>query len=133
MAHNITVQTVPPARLDRDTGDIANAYSADTIADSNRIRKPFNWHGGFYVTVANHGDEFEAYRLLDTRDFVGLTTTYNEKVGSPEGAEAARNDPNGFYHGMAVKSAGKTLILSGPPVLFVPGADTDHPAQLTLF
>ena len=133
MIGRITTHTVPACRLDRDSGDIANAYSADTIAGASTIRKPFNWQGGIYVTVAICGPKFEAYRLIVQRHFDGLTNTYNDKVGSLEGAEAARNDPNGFYHGMAVKKGGDTLILSGPPVIFVPGVEPAQPTQLTLF
>lgn len=134
MEDTLQIHNVPAERLDREKGDIASAYSADTIAGGGKIRKPFNWHGGTWVTVAIMGDRHEAYLLVEPRLFPGITTTYNGKVGTMEGAEAARNDPNGFYHGMAIKSAGATLILSGPPALFVADAEAEpQPAQLSLF
>ena len=52
--------------------------------------------------------------------------SYGEKTAD---ADAARADPNGFYHGMSVKHAGQILVLCGPPVTFVPG-ETE---QLALF
>ena len=71
----------------------------------------------------------------------GERTTYAEKIPPDEG-EAARNDPNGFYHGMTIKPGRDTLVMCGPPVLFVP-ADVParpeptfaapDPAQLSLF
>lgn len=35
--------------------------------------------------------------------------------------EAARGDPDGFYHGMRVQRGGEELVLSGPPIELVPG------------
>ena len=37
------------------------------------------------------------YRLCPMRVFNGTPTTYRDKSGTEECAEAARNDPNGFY------------------------------------
>jgi len=36
-------------------------------------------------------------------------------------AEAARNDPLGFYHGATVRRGGRPSALTGPPVCFEPG------------
>ena len=43
--------------------------------------------------------------------------------------DAARKDPNGFYHGTTVSHAGKTSCISGPPVELVAG----EPEQMELF
>jgi hypothetical protein len=45
------------------------------------------------------------------RCFTGSPTTYHDKTGTTEAAEAARNDPNGFYHGMKVTFASAAYIL----------------------
>jgi hypothetical protein len=102
-------------------GDISASYSADVIAQSGRVRKPFKhrWQGQDYLWVSvghTPPGTVGAFRLVTPDVFALPTTTYTEKV---KDAEAARNDPMGFYHGMAVKHAGKTFVLMGPEVLFV--------------
>ncbi len=130
------VVEVDPARLasgvwdhERDDyvgeGDIQGSYSADRIGMGQPIRRPFKWRGGLWVCtgsarIASPAGS-EAYRLVDPAAFPGAPTTYSEKT---QDAEAARNDPLGFYHGMTVRSGGKSLILCGPPALFIPGRAT---------
>jgi hypothetical protein len=73
--------------------------------------------------------------------FTGKTTTYSEKTDRAEDAEAARNDPNGFYHGMTIKHGGESFVLCGPPIRFTAetsperpdGATREEPRQLSLF
>jgi hypothetical protein len=83
--------------------------------------------------------EHEAYRLLPERLFRGTPTTYGTRTGTAETAEAARNDPNGFYHGVAVKYGRESFLLCGPPVRFLPeeiaarpGAAPEAPGPLQL-
>ena len=64
-------------------------------------------------------EQAEAYQLIPLKAFRGTATTYAEKTGTAENAEAARNDPNGFYHGMTVQQGRETFVLFGPPVVFV--------------
>jgi hypothetical protein len=52
--------------------------------------------------------------------------TYAQKTAD---SEAARADPNGFYHGITAKHAGTVFVLCGPPARFIAG----ERAQLTLF
>jgi len=140
------IHKVDPARLaggvwdhenERESGegDISAAYSADLIAFQGRIRKPFNYAGQLWVTTGKncrgeHVTAAEASRLIPREHFNGAATTYAEKVRI-EGGELARNDPNGFYHGMTVQQGGQTLVIIGPPALFVPGDPA--PQQLGLF
>jgi hypothetical protein len=107
-------------------GDIDASYSADRIGMGEPVRRPFEWRGGLWVCVSKCRDHAEDYRLMHPQAFTGTPTTYSEKV---KDGDAARSDPNGFYHGMAVKHAGKTFVLSGPPAVFIPG----EAAQLDLF
>ena len=44
-------------------------------------------------------------------------------------ADAARHDPNGFYHGMPVRYGEHSDILTGPPMDLIPG----QPIQPLLF
>jgi hypothetical protein len=128
--------TIPvnPARLawgrydygrnrDIGEGDIHASYSADTIASDGKIRKAFRWQAQLMVTVSLSGrggiEQAEAYQLIPLKAFNGTTMSYAEKIGTAENAEAARNDPNGFYHGMTAKQGQETFVLSGPPVVFV--------------
>ena len=129
-------------------GDIHASYSADVIATNSRVRKPFTRKNALYICTSISGsgladsgkEEHEAYRLVPARTFTGNTTTYHDKTARAEDAEAARNDPNGFYHGMTIKHGAEDFVLCGPPIRFTPdtsperpGAATGEPVQLTLF
>ncbi len=131
-------------------GDINASYSADRIASAEPIRKPFQHDGSLWICTsvtstgltASGSTEHEAYRLLPARLFNGTPTTYSAKTSTVAAAEAARNDPNGFYHGVAVKFAREAFILCGPPLRFIPanapsrpGAapERPEPEQLALF
>ena len=157
-SHEAKALTIPvnPARLawgnydhrrNRDTGegDIHASYSADTIASAGKIRKAFRWQAQLMVTVSLSGrggvQQAEAYRLLALKVFSGTTMSYTEKIGDADIAEAARSDPNGFYHGMTVKHGSEAFVLAGPPVLFVAAEEAQRPdnsvvaegEQLSLF
>lgn len=84
---------------------------------------PFSYNGKLYVTTSSaHGPslcEAEAYQLLPESLFNSEPTTYANKIHY-DGGETARHDPNGFYHGISVKHQGKTAVLTGPPLTFVP-------------
>ena len=103
-------------------GDIAASYSADRIGMAQPVRKPFSWQGGFWVCVGmghlRGVTTAEAYRLIHPQVFDGEPLSYSAKTAN---SEAARADPNGFYHGMSVKHAGQIMILAGPPATFAPG------------
>lgn len=106
-------------------GDIAASYSADNIAYGASIRPPFHWQGMLMVntgTALDYGTgNRAAYRLIPSQQFEAKPCTYRERVLQ---GDTARCDPNGFYHGMMVHWRGQIMILTGPPVVFVPGAPT---------
>jgi hypothetical protein len=130
-------------------GDIHASYSADLIAEGGRVRKPFRWRDGLWVCTGISGSghtesgtqEHEAYRIVPVRIFTGTMKSYREKTARAEDAEAARNDPNGFYHGMAITHGGESFVLCGPPIRFTAetsperpdGTTGEEPMQLTLF
>jgi hypothetical protein len=128
-------------------GDIRASYSADRICQAHPIRKPFTHDGALWTCISIVGSrltrsgqqEFEAYRLIPQDEFGATPTTYRHKVNRDCG-ETARKDPNGFYHGMAVKHGGKMFVLCGPPAVFVADQEPSRPdakpaqaAQLSLF
>ncbi len=131
---------IDPARLARGEwchraetqlgeGDIRASYSADRIGMGQPVRKPFRWQGGLWVTTSIHGGkqhEAEAYRLVHPQAFVGTPVSYGDKTRN---GDAARADPNGFYHGMIVRHGGAEWVLCGPPVAFIPG----EVEQMSLF
>jgi len=141
---------VRAARLQYDGGDINDSYSADRIAGGQPVRRPFQHDGALWVCTSITGSgltssgttEHEAYRIMPERMFNGTPTTYGTRTGTSETAEAARNDPNGFYHGVTVKHGRETFVLCGPPLRFVPTEiparpgtepDSQGPLQLSLF
>jgi hypothetical protein len=103
-------------------GDIPASYSADRIAEGRSIRAAFRWQAAEWVCVSMQcraGEErAHAYRLVHPQAFEGAPTTYREKT---KDCEAARGDPMGFYHGMAVTRGGETMILCGPEARFIRG------------
>jgi hypothetical protein len=99
-------------------GDIAASYSADRIGMGQPVRRPFEWKGSLWTCVSKSDKSAEAYRLTHPQAFSGDPLTYRAKVVN---GDAARNDPNGFYHGMTVTHGGKDFVLSGPPALLVAG------------
>jgi hypothetical protein len=116
---------------------------------AGRVRKPFKWRGALCVCTSFSGcgltesgmPEHEAYRIVPAEMFTGAKTTYREKTARAETAEAARNDPSGFYPGMTVKHGTQSFVLCGPPIRFTAealperpdGATGEVPLQLTLF
>lgn len=104
-------------------GDIVGSYSGDRIGMGQPIRRPFTWRGELWVCTSIAGGkgpiEAEAYRLIDPDSFKGAATTYVEKTRD---AEAARADPMGFYHGVAIVCRGRKMVLAGPPVWLIPSA-----------
>lgn len=138
---------VPAARLS-ERGDIHRSYSADLIATSERVRAPFRHSGQTWVCVSIVGKaltrsgftELQAYRLTPEALYVGMPTTYRARTSTADAAEAARNDPSGFYNGISVRLGSEAFVLTGPPVHFVPDASPSRPdgegaepMQLTLF
>lgn len=139
---NIETLAIDPARLAHGQwchgsrkligeGDISASYSADRIAQEGRVRKPFIWNGAPCICVGTRpheegGTTAQTYRLVHLQAFDGKPLSYGEKTAN---ADAARADPNGFYHGIIVKHGGDEWVLSGPPLVFVPGL----PDQLSLF
>jgi hypothetical protein len=89
-------------------------------------RKPFGFQGSLWVCVSRSGGKAEAYRLMHPQSFDGEPLTYPAKTAS---GDAARSDPKGFYHGMTTTHGGKTLVLCGPPAVFIAG----EAQQLDLF
>jgi hypothetical protein len=144
--NEVEIHPVDPARLQHGTwshehdetigeGDIMASYSGDTIAMESRVRKPFQYKGRLWVCVGTRGRggvmEAEAYRLTLAAAFA-KATTYREKLSIDNG-DCARNDPQGFYHGMAVQAGGQAMVMCGPPALFV-ADEAQRPAQqLDLF
>ncbi len=124
-----TTHSVDPARLqwgiwchrankEIGEGDIAASYSADRIGMGQPVRKPFEWKGSLWLCVSMGHNQAEAYQLKHPQAFGGQPLTYRERVMS---ADEGRAHPEGFYHGMLVKHAGRDYVLSGPPALLIPG------------
>ena len=107
-----------PEEFGGDIGEVTASYSADRIGLAGRVRRPFSWRGGEWVSVGQKHlgqsrGEHEVYRLIDPEVFEGRMQTYQEKTAD---AAAARADPHGFYHGMAVRYGQRPWVLCGPPV-----------------
>lgn len=125
----------PEREKEEGEGDVMAAYSADRIGMGQPLRRPFRFNGSWWTVTSlgasgggdgGHGLAAEAYRLVAVDRFDGPATTYAEKTKDDE---AARADPNGFYHGTKVRCSGRDVVIVGPPALFVPG----RPRQAELF
>lgn len=107
-------------------GDIPASYSAERIAMGEPVRKPFSWKGSLWVCVCFGRGSAEVYRLTLLENFHGAPVSYRERVLM---GDAARKDPDGFYHSITVSHGGKTFVLTGPEVELVAG----EPQQMELF
>lgn len=110
-------------------GDIAAAYSGDTIGMKGQVRAPFRFQGQLWVTTGVRED-CEAYRLVPIGEFAGTARTYQETVAD---AQAARDNPDGFYHGVKVRHQKREFVLQGPPARFVAGDVRPAAGQMELF
>jgi hypothetical protein len=131
-----TTFTVDPSRLASGVwshefnetvgeGDIAASYCADTIALHNRVRTPFVFQGTMWVTTSRGGGHAESYRLVPLDNYKRISPTEPVTFGAKiKDCEAARADPLGFYHGVALTHRKDWYVLCGPPVTFVPGQVT---------
>jgi len=129
MKNEPITHAVEPGRLDRGKwshefnkqvgeGDIAASYSADAIGMRGTVRRPFVFRGDLWVNVGQGSSVVKAYRLVPIDDGAGRTE-YRDKTRD---CEAARANPMGFYHGIAVRYRSDWFVLTGPPACFVPGA-----------
>jgi hypothetical protein len=104
-------------------GDIDKAYSADIIAMQGRV-KTFTHQGQLWTRVCGqyfNGEQTAGcYRLVLLKHYKGVSCTYSERCHNAEDAEAARNDPEGFYNSMRVKSGKDEFVMVGPEVFFKP-------------
>ena len=136
---------VDPARLasgrwchtrDRQIGegDIAASYSADKIALEGCVRSPFKWQNALWVSVGSawpvDASGIAAYRLMPLRFFDGTPISYHQNAML---GDEARNRPEGFYHGMAVKHGKQPCVLVGPKAFFLPSKEAEAPKQTDLF
>lgn len=134
---------VPPARLATgswvqgqviDKGDIAAAYSADTISQTGTVRAPFRWKGHLWVTVmmmTGAKTVAKAYRLTLPSLFDGTPQSYDSRRTG--GADEARSAATGYYHGMLIRHQGREHVLLGPPVCFEADPGMQPSVQQSLF
>lgn len=101
-------------------GDVSASYSADRIGSEKPVRKPFSQGGKLWVCTGSNGKTSQAYRLVHPACFDGNTLTYGERVRD---GYNGRSDPKGFYHGMLVTHRGEAIVLCGPEIHFVAGAE----------
>ena len=115
---------LPPSIEGIDPVKAIASYSCDLIGMSNKVRKPVSCGGDLWVNTGGSGNRanrtYEMYRLIPVAEFEGIPTTYHEKTamwqdGDEYPGDYARNDPKGFYHGMAVQNGSVAYVLYGPP------------------
>lgn len=129
MSDSPTIHRVDPDRLApgvwseefnrfNGEGNIARAYSADTITINERVREPFIFQGNLWTSISLSGGVAKAYQLVPMDDF-----RLNEVVGQEpiEDWDARRSNELGFYHGVVVRYRLDWFVLTGPPVYFEPG------------
>lgn len=115
---------LPPSVEGMDIAKASFSYSADLIAMSGKVRKPVACGGNLWINTGTRGTAAhriaEMYCLVAVAEFDGQPITYHEKTsiwfeGDAYPGDYARNDPNGFYHGMKVQQGGMSYVLCGPP------------------
>ena len=114
----------------------ASHSAADQWIPKGIIKPPFEHEGQLWCCVASMYrasvvSDLRAYRVIPRAEFRGKPTTYN---GRALRGDRARNDPKGFYHGIAVKCAGQSFVLCGPPKTFPrdPGEKAQQKERIAL-
>ena len=113
-------------------GDVQASYSGDVVPEG-RVRRPFKLGTTFWVAVRmvdRRALAVAAYRLVPSGEFVGESKPYAERTAAEH--DAARADPRGFYHGLAVKRGSREFALAGPPAT-IRGSDDPPACQRELF
>jgi hypothetical protein len=114
---------LPPSVEGIDLAKALASYSADVIAMNGKVRRPVSCGGDLWVSIGGGGTVAhrvtKMYRLVPIADFDGEVTTYSDKTriwrdGDEYPGDYARNDPNGFYHGMKVQHGSNPYVLCGP-------------------
>lgn len=117
------VVEVGPERLEFERGDIANSYSADTLAMEGRTRKPFQFRGALWVNTGGWSHRgksaLKCYRIVSVEQFDGPHAPYSEHDWVL--ARAGGRDNLGSYHGMSAEQGGREIVLQGPPIIVVSG------------
>jgi len=104
------------------------SYSGASIAHKvSVVAKPFKYDDKRWVCTGSEadakGDHCNCYQLVPRAEYTGEIRTYSLPEGRQyeEYYESLRNDPTGFYNGMAVKWGKKDCVLVGPEVTFTAG------------
>jgi hypothetical protein len=96
---------------------LAASYGGESIATTSSVKRPHLHDGSLWVYVGGGRAGSSVFRLVPVDEFDGTLTTYGQRTGTAEAAEAARNDPMGFYHGMLVKFGRENYVLCGPEIM----------------
>lgn len=89
-------------------GKVAEAYSADTIADESRVKAPVEFNGKKYTVISGGAGGYEGYQLVPKSEYKGKTSPYNthaEVVGREAG-----------YEGMEVKYRNEEYVMTNKTV-----------------
>jgi hypothetical protein len=101
------------------------AINAREVRPVREVRKQFD-HAWIFI-----GGRWQLFK--------GKALTFGARCAREIDAEAARNDPLGFYNAVAIRWGGKPFIMQGPPAIFVAEAQPERPEmkpaeqQLELF
>jgi len=104
--------------------EVEASYSAGKIMERrSSVRNPFILDGEYYIAtsgVASGVDRYwDVYKIVRREEFTGETRTYATPPGREtlEYNEELRNDPMGFYNGMAVKWGKSDWVIVGPEMI----------------
>ena len=128
-----------------ESGPVERSCSIQAITEG-KLKSPAKIGTELFVYMGGCMADFriavQVWKVVPASEFVGQTWTYSEKLAYDRGdedkcgGEYARNDPNGFYHGMTGKMGKSPVVLQGPPVYLLPEARKPKeakPKQTSLF
>ena len=122
-------------------GPVEASCSCSSICEG-KIANPFKIGSELFVSMggrAGFSVVKKVWKVVPAAEFEGPSWSYSEKLSIEKdeygcGGEFARNDPNGFYHGMKAKWGKQAVVIQGPPVYLIAGDKSPkQPKQKSLF
>ena len=117
---------------------VAEGNSCGRICNEQPIHAPFLFEGEYWICIGSGSKghqwfEAECFRVIDPAVFARRHPEHPARTYHKHDFHGELRAQWGSYHSMSVISAGRQVVLEGPPIKFVPGEATVPSVQEDLF